>query len=103
MFLTAILAVACQGSGESSVGPLQAVKYIPQQGDAVVTYKDNTEESRMTLAFEISPKEYITTLVKVWQQTVSCAVQCDNQTIQLEIQSLRSSVEMGKISMTISC
>ena len=103
MLLTAVLAVACQGSGESSVGPLQAVKYIPQQGDAVVTYKDNTEESRMTLAFEISPKEYITTLVKVWQQTVSCAVQCDNQTIQLEIQSLRSSVEMGKISMTISC
>ena len=103
VLLTAILAVACQGSGESSVGPLQAVKYIPQQGDAVVTYKDNTEESRMTLAFEISPKEYITTLVKVWQQTVSCAVQCDNQTIQLEIQSLRSSVEMGKISMTISC
>lgn len=103
-FIVVVLAMlACKGGEESSVSsPLQAIDFVQEDG-AEVKIDNGVDKSRVTLAFEITPKEYITTLSKSWESAISCAALCDGQTVQLPIESFRSSVEMGKISITASC
>ena len=50
---------------------IQSVSYIPvySDGKATMIYNDNV--SRMTLDFEVSPKDAVVELAKVWQSAVS--------------------------------
>lgn len=103
MVLAALLAVGCDG-GEKPliVSDLEAIRFIQEDG-ATVKVEDSVTTSHLSLSFEVTPKEYISTLAGIWQQALSCAALCDGESIQLPIESFRSSVDMGKISMTMLC
>ena len=50
---------------------IQSVSYIPEYADGKATVKYDDEISRVTLDFEVSPKDAVVELTKVWQSAVS--------------------------------
>ena len=50
---------------------IQSVSYIPTYDDGKATVKYNGITSRVTLDFEVSPKDAVVELAKVWQSAVS--------------------------------
>ena len=50
---------------------IQSVSYIPTYSDGKATVKYNGNTSRVILDFEISPKDAVVELAKVWQSAVS--------------------------------
>ena len=50
---------------------IQSVSYIPTYDDGKATVKYNGNTSRVTLDFEVSPKDAVVELAKVWQSAVS--------------------------------
>ncbi len=85
---------------------IQSVSYIPQYVDGIATLKDTGSASRVTLDFEISPKDAVYTLVKVWQQAVSIkAIYTETRAVEfidMPIISLIADATNGIISVTAS-
>lgn len=50
---------------------IQSLSYIPQTSDSKVSVSTNDGVSRATLDFEVSPKETVVELAKVWQSAVA--------------------------------
>ena len=50
---------------------IQSLSYIPQTSDSKVSVSTNDGVSRATLDFEVSPKEAVVELAKVWQSAVA--------------------------------
>ena len=85
---------------------IQSVSYIPTYDDGKATVKYNGSTSQVTLDFEISPKDAVAELAKVWQSAVSVkAVYTQTRAvsfIELPITKFEVDTENGVISITAS-
>lgn len=85
---------------------IQHVSYIPQYSDGQATVKYTGSISRVTLNFEISPKDAIIELEKAWQSAVNVkAVYTETRAlefIELPIIQFDSDVENGIITIIAS-
>ena len=85
---------------------IQSVSYIPTYDDGKATVKYNGGTSRITLDFELSPKDAVVELAKVWQTAVSVkAVYTQTRAvsfIDMPIVKFESDPANGVISVTAS-
>ena len=85
---------------------IQSVSYIPTYDDGKATVKCNGNTSRVTLDFEVSPKDAVVELAKVWQSAVSVkAIYTQTRAvsfIDMPIVKFESDPANGVISVTAS-
>ena len=85
---------------------IQSVSYIPTYDDGKATVKYNGSTSRVTLDFEVSPKDAVVELAKVWQSAVSVkAIYTQTRAvsfIDMPIVKFESDAVNGVISVTAS-
>ncbi len=85
---------------------IQSVSYIPTYDDGKATVKYNGNTSQVTLDFEVSPKDAVVELAKVWQSAVSVkAVYTQTRAvsfIDMPIVKFESDAVNGIISITAS-
>ena len=62
---------AVEDKVENLLARIQSVSYVPQYSDGKATVKCAEGVSRVTLDFEISPKDVVVELAKVWQDAIS--------------------------------
>ena len=91
---------------ESLLARIQSVSYIPtySDGKAIVKYADDV--SRVTLDFEVSPKDAVVELAKVWQSAISVkAVYTQTRAVSfvdMPIVGFEADTENGIISIVAS-
>ena len=85
---------------------IQSVSYIPTYDDGKATVKYNGDTSRVTLDLEVSPKDAVAELAKVWQRAVSVkAIYTQTRAvsfIDMPIVDFESDPVNGVISVTAS-
>ena len=85
---------------------IQSVTYIPTYDDGKATVRYNGGTSRATLDFEISPKDAVAELAKVWETALSVkAVYTQTRAvsfIDMPIVTFEADAENGVISVTAS-
>ena len=85
---------------------IQSVSYIPTYSDGKATVKYSGDTSRVTLDFEVSPKDAVVELAKVWENAVSLkAVYTGTRAvsfIDMPIVKFESDPANGVISVTAS-
>ena len=85
---------------------IQSVSYIPTYDDGKATVKYNGNTSRVTLDFEVSPKDAVVELAKVWQSAVSVkAIYTQTRAVSfvdMPITNFESDATNGIISITAS-
>ena len=85
---------------------IQSVSYIPTYDDGKATVKYADKISRVTLDFEVSPKDAVAELTKVWQSAVSVkAIYTQTRTISfidMPIVKFEADATKGVISVTAS-
>ena len=85
---------------------IQSVSYIPTYSDGKATLEYTGNESKVTLDFEISPKDAIAELVKVWDSTISVkAVYTQTRAVEfidMPITKFDADTEKGVITVTAS-
>ena len=85
---------------------IQSVSYIPTYDDGKATVVSNGTTSQVTLDFEVSPKDAVVELAKVWQSAVSVkAVYTQTRAvsfIDMPIVKFESDAVNGVISVTAS-
>ena len=85
---------------------IQSVSYIPTYSDGEATVKYAGNISRVTLDFEISPKDAVAELAKVWQSAVSVkAVYTQTRAVsfvEMPIVAFGADTQNGVISVTVS-
>lgn len=85
---------------------IQSVSYIPTYDDSKATVVSDGTTSQVTLDFEVSPKDAVVELTKVWQSAVSVkAVYTQTRTvsfIDMPIVNFESDAVNGIISITAS-
>ena len=85
---------------------IQSVSYIPAYDDGKATVVSNDTTSQVTLDFEVSPKDAVVELAKVWQSAVSVkAVYTQTRAvsfIDMPIVKFESDAVNGIISITAS-
>ena len=85
---------------------IQSVSYIPTYDDGKATVKYNGDTSRVTLDLEVSPKDAVAELAKVWQSAVSVkAIYTQTRAvsfIDMPIVDFESDPVNGVISVTAS-
>ena len=87
---------------------IQSVSYIPtyDDGKATVKYVGTKESSEVTLDFEISPKDAVAELAKVWQSAVSVkAIYTQTRAVSfvdMPITKFEADTQNGVISVTAS-
>ena len=85
---------------------IQSVSYIPTYDDGKATVKYNGNTSHVTLDFDVSPKDAVVELVKVWQNAVSVkAVYTKTRTVKfidMPIREFETDVTNGVITVTAS-
>ena len=85
---------------------IQSISYIPQYDDGKATVKYFETISQVTLDFEISPKDAVAELAKVWESAVSLkAVYTETRAvsfIDMPIVKFESDTTNGVISVTVS-
>ena len=95
-----------QGQIERLLSRIQSISYIPQYSDGVAVMKYYNTTSQATLDFEISPKEAIADLTKVWQKAISVkAVETLTRAvtfIEMPVLGYESNQVDGTISVMVS-
>jgi hypothetical protein len=85
---------------------IQSISYIPTYDDGKATVKYNGNTSRVTLDFEVSPKDAVVELAKVWENAISLkAVYTQTRAvsfIDMPIISFEADTTNGIISVTAS-
>lgn len=85
---------------------IQSLSYIPTYDDGKAVVKYNGSTSRVTLDFEVSPKDAVAELATVWQEALSVkAVYTQTRAvsfIDMPIVEFEADVENGVISVTAS-
>ena len=85
---------------------IQSVSYIPTYDDGKATVENSGVDSQIILDFEVSPKNTISELVKVWQEAVSIqAVYTQTRAvsfIDMPIMYYDADAENGVISFVVS-
>ena len=85
---------------------IQSISYIPTYSDGKATVKYNGNTSHVTLDFEVSPKDAVVELAKVWQSAVSVkAIYTQTRAvsfIDMPIISFEADATNGVISVTAS-
>ena len=85
---------------------IQSVSYIPTYSDGKATVKHNDSTNQVTLDFEISPKDAVAELAKVWEKAVSVkAVYTQTRAIsfiEMPIITFEADIENGVISVIAS-
>ncbi len=85
---------------------IQSVSYIPTHSDGKATIKKMGSTSQVTLNFEVSPKDAVAELAKVWESAVSVkAIYTQTRAvsfIELPITKFEVDTENGVISVTAS-
>ena len=85
---------------------IQSISYIPQYDDGKATVKYFETISQVTLDFEISPKDAVAELAKVWESAVSLkAVYTETRAvsfIDMPIVKFESDTTNGVVSVTVS-
>lgn len=91
---------------ENLLARIQSVSYVPQYSDGKATLEYTDNESKVTLDFEISPKDAVAELAKVWDSTISVkAVYTQTRTVSfvdMPIINFEADAEKGVISVTAS-
>ena len=85
---------------------IQSISYIPTYGDGKATVISDGSKSQVTLDFEVSPKDAVVELAKVWQSAVSVkAIYTQTRAvsfIDMPIVKFESDPVNGVISVTAS-
>ena len=85
---------------------IQSVSYIPTYSDGKATVKFKEGVSRVTLDFEVSPKNAVAELAKVWEDAVSVkAVYTQTRAVEfidMPIVKFESDIENGVITVSAS-
>ena len=91
---------------EELLARIQSVSYIPQYEDGKATVKYAEGVSRVTLDFEVSPKNAVAELAKVWEDAVSVkAVYTQTRAVEfidMPIVKFESDIENGVITVSAS-
>ena len=97
---------AVEDKVESLLARIQSVSYIPTYSDGKTTLEYTGNESKVTLDFEISPKDAVAELVKVWDSAISVkAVYTQTRAVSfvdMPIISFEADATNGVISVTAS-
>ena len=85
---------------------IQSVSYIPKYSDGKATVLYSDEASQVTLDFEISPKDAVVELAKVWQSALNLkAVYTETRAmpfVDMPITEFEADTQNGVISVTAS-
>ena len=85
---------------------IQSISYIPTYSDGKATVKYNGDMSRVALDFEVSPKDAVVELAKMWQSAVSVkAIYTQTRAvsfIDMPIVNFEADATNGVISVTAS-
>ena len=85
---------------------IQSVSYIPTYSDGKATVKYNGNTSRVTLDFDVSPKDAVVELAKVWRSAVSVkAVYTQTRAVEfidMPITKFEADTTNGVITVTAS-
>ena len=97
---------AVEDKVENLLARIQSVSYIPTYSDGKATLEYTDSESKVTLDFEISPKDAVTELEKVWDNAISIkAVYTQTRAVSfvdMPIINFEADAEKGVISVTAS-
>ena len=97
---------AVEDKVENLLARIQSVSYVPQYSDGKATLEYTDNESKVTLDFEISPKDAVVELAKVWDIAVSLkAIYTQTRAVEfidMPITKFEADKEKGVISVTAS-
>ena len=97
---------AVEDKVENLLARIQSVSYIPTYSDGKATLEYTDSESKVTLDFEISPKDAVAELAKVWDGAISVkAVYTQTRAVSfvdMPIISFEADATNGVISVTAS-
>ena len=97
---------AVEDKVENLLARIQSVSYVPQYSDGKATLEYTDNESKVILDFEISPKDAVAELVKVWDSAISVkAVYTKTRAVEfidMPITKFEADTEKGVISVTAS-
>ena len=97
---------AVEDKVENLLARIQSVSYVPQYSDGKATLEYTDNESKVTLDFEISPKDAVVELAKVWDSAVSLkAIYTQTRAVEfidMPITKFEADKEKGVISVTAS-
>ena len=97
---------AVEDKVENLLARIQSVSYIPEytDGKATMKYVGTKESSEATIVFEVSPKDAVVELAKVWQSAVSVkAIYTQTRAVSfvdMPIVEFESNTENGIITVT---
>ncbi len=97
---------AVEDKVENLLARIQSVSYIPTYSDGKATLEYTDSESKVTLDFEISPKDAVAELAKVWDSAISVkAVYTQTRAVEfidMPITKFEANTENGVITVTVS-
>ena len=97
---------AVEDKVENLLARIQSISYIPTYTDGKATIEYTNKESKATLDFEISPKDAVAELAKVWDSAISVkAIYTQTRAvefIEMPVDKFEADTEKGIITVTIS-